>query len=72
MSSVVLTERQQEIFDFIANFIEKNGYSPSFREIGKGCYIASTSTVAGHVDRLVRKGVIEYIPSTPRTLTPKK
>lgn len=67
-----LTERQQEIYDFITNFIKEHGYSPSFREIAKGCYIASVSTVAGYIDRLVKKGVIEYVPCIPRTITPKK
>ena len=36
-----LTERQQEVYTFITEFIEENGYSPSFREIMKGCYFGS-------------------------------
>ena len=67
-----LTERQQEVFDFITKFIEEKGYSPSFREIAKGCYFGSLSTVAGYIDRLVKKGVLEYTPHTPRTMKPKR
>lgn len=67
-----LTERQQEVYNFITNFIQEHGYSPTFREIAKGCYFGSLSTVAGYIDRLVKKGVLEYIPRTPRTLNPKK
>lgn len=67
-----LTERQQEVFDFVTNFIEEKGYSPSFRDIAKGCYFASLSTVAGYIDRLVKKGVLEYTPYTYRSLKPKK
>ena len=70
--NVVLTERQQEVYNFITEFIAEHGYSPSFREIMKGCYFGSVSTVAGYVDRLIKKGVIEYTPRTPRTITPKK
>lgn len=67
-----LTERQQEVYNFITQFIEEKGYSPSFREIMKGCYFGSISTVAGYIDRLVKKGVIAYTPYTPRTIQPKK
>lgn len=70
--STELTERQKEVYNFITQFIEEHGYSPSFREIAKGCYFGSVSTVAGYVDRLIKKGAIDYIPRTPRTITPKK
>lgn len=71
MNEFELTPRQTEVYNFIKSFIAEHGYSPSFREIGKGCYIGSISTVAGHVDRLVKKGVIDYTPRTPRTIKPK-
>lgn len=67
-----LTPRQKEVLNFITTFIDEHGYSPSFREIARGCYFGSLSTVAGYVDRLVKKGVLDYTPRTPRTLTPKK
>lgn len=67
-----LTERQQEVYNFITNFIQEHGYSPTFREIAKGCYFGSLATVAGYIDRLVKKGVLDYTPRSPRTLTPKK
>lgn len=66
-----LTPRQKEIYTFIVNFRKENGYSPTFREIGKGCFLASSSTVARHVDNLVRKGYLDYIPYETRTITPK-
>src|SRR5437588_508318 len=33
---MALTKRQREIYDFISHFVQKNGYSPSFEEIGEG------------------------------------
>ena len=72
MSNIELTDRQTEVYSFIIAFIEEHGYSPSFREIAKGCYFGSISTVAGYIDRLVKKGVLDYTPRTPRTLSPKK
>lgn len=67
-----LTERQQEVFNFITKYIEEHGYSPTFREIAKGCYFGSLSTVAGYVDRLVKKGVLEYTPRAYRTIKPRR
>ena len=67
-----LTERQKEVYDFIVKFRNEKGYSPSLREIGKGCYISSVSTVSGYIDRLVKKGYLDYIPNASRTLTPKR
>ena len=67
-----LTDRQREIYDFIVKFRNEKGYSPSFREIGKGCFLSSMASVSRHIDILVRKGYISYIPSEPRTIRPTK
>lgn len=42
-----LTERQNEYLRTIAQLIEKNGYPPTVREVGKALGIKSSSTVAG-------------------------
>ena len=54
-----LTKRQAEILDFIKKFIAKNGYSPSFREIGEGMDISSSATIHSHLNNLVEKGWIK-------------
>ena len=33
---MALTKRQRQVYDFLAEFVQKNGYSPSFEEIGAG------------------------------------
>jgi repressor LexA len=38
---VALTRRQREIFDFIREFVDEKGYSPSLKEIGEGFGISS-------------------------------
>ncbi len=63
-----LTERQQEILDFIQQFIAAKGYPPSFREIGKQFGIASTFGVKRHIDALVKKGYLSNESKTSRTL----
>jgi len=53
-----LTDRQQEIFNFIQEYIEFNNYPPTYREIGSKFGISSTFGVKRHIDALVKKGYI--------------
>lgn len=64
-----ITEKQQEIYDFIKSYIESNGYSPSTRNIGAGVSLKSTSSVVTHLENLKRKGYIDFNESSPRTIT---
>ncbi len=54
-----LTKRQKEILQYISNFIEENGYAPSFREIAYYFEFSSTGTVAEYVNILEEKGYIQ-------------
>lgn len=63
-----LTERQQEILNFIQQFIAVKGFPPSFREIGKQFGIASTFGVKRHIDALVKKGCLSNESKTSRTI----
>ncbi|MCB0874545.1 MAG: repressor LexA, partial [Thermoleophilia bacterium] len=40
-----LTKRQSEIFEFIKGYLDKTGYPPTVREIGKAMGLHSPSTV---------------------------
>lgn len=53
-----LTKRQKEILEYLRNFIEENGYAPSFREIAYYFDFSSTGTVAEYVSILEEKGYI--------------
>ncbi|MDF1511357.1 transcriptional regulator [Robertmurraya sp. DFI.2.37] len=63
-----LTKRQSEILSTITNYIKNKGYAPSIREIGDMVNLSSTSTVAGHMEKLKEKGYVTWKPSQPRTL----
>ncbi len=52
---MALTRRQKQVLDFIAGFIEENGYSPSYEEIARGLELASLATVHKHVASLEAK-----------------
>ena len=52
---MALTRRQKEFLDFLAGFLEKRGYSPSYEEIAEGLSLASLATVHKHILALESK-----------------
>lgn len=54
-----LYKRQRQILDFIAQYIQKNGYAPTLREIADAINVSSLATVHEHLETLNRKGVIK-------------
>jgi len=56
---VALTKRQRQVYDYIADFVRSNGYSPSFEEIGQALGLSSLATVHKHVTNLEEKGLIK-------------
>jgi repressor LexA len=63
-----LTKRQSEIFEFINRHLEKTGYPPTVREIGKALGLHSPSTVHAHLAKLEKSGVLRRDPSKPRAI----
>ena len=55
---MALTKRQRQVYDYIAEFVQKNGYSPSFEEIGEGMGLSSLATVHKHISNLEKKGLL--------------
>lgn len=54
-----LSPKQQNILNFIREFIRDNGYPPSIRDIGRAVGISSTSVVKYNLDILEREGHIQ-------------
>lgn len=65
-----LTEKQEAIYNFLKDFIEKNNYSPSFREIADKFSITIRG-VSDHLKLIKKKGYIDYSPSLARTIVIK-
>lgn len=64
-----LTERQQEILDFILQFRDECGYPPTLREMGKRFGISSTFGVKRHLDALVKKGYLNIESNASRGIS---
>ena len=66
---VQITKKQQAVLDYIQDFMDENGYTPTYREIMTGLGLSSVSAVAEHVENLVAKGVLQKNPGEARSLT---
>jgi repressor LexA len=64
----VLTARQQEIWNFLVEYVDGHGYPPTVREIGERVGLASPSTVHAHLANLERAGLLRRDPTKPRAL----
>jgi len=53
-----LTPRQEEVFDFLLDSLEKRGYPPSIREICEHFRFSSTRAALRHLEALQKKGFI--------------
>ncbi|MBM80422.1 MAG: hypothetical protein CMJ78_07490 [Planctomycetaceae bacterium] len=64
----LLTKRQREIFEYICSCTDKNGFSPTVREIDDEFGIRSPNGVATHLKALEKKGFIDRRGSSARGL----
>src|SRR3954447_13919160 len=70
---MALTKRQKQVLDFIGNFVDENGYCPSYEEIARGLELASLATVHKHISVLEAKNYLKrgFNQSRSLELTPK-
>lgn len=60
-----LTDRQQEIAQFIENYFDENGYAPSLRDIGNH-FGFSPKAAYDHLRALEKKNIIKTADNLPR------
>ena len=65
---MALTKRQKEVLDFIADFVEENGYSPSYEELAHGLKLASLATVHKHIQALEGRNYLRRMFNQSRSL----
>src|SRR5204863_3253261 len=74
MNPMAITKRQRQVYDFIADFVQKNHFTPSCQEIGDGLGLSSLATVHNHISNLEKKGLLsrDYNRSRSIDLLPPK
>lgn len=63
-----LTKRQEDVLQFIAEYISNYSYPPTYQEIADAFGIASKHGVVRHLEALNRKGYIEKTDTTARSI----
>ena len=63
-----LTPRQKQILEFIQQFVERHGYSPSLEEIAESFDIASVNAVFKHLAALEKRGFIHRASNQARSI----
>ena len=63
-----ITQKQQEILDYIKDEILSKGYPPAVREICEAVNLKSTSSVHSHLETLEKNGYIRRDPTKPRAI----
>ncbi len=64
----MITKRQKQVLDCIAQYGQKHGYSPSLEEVGDKLGLSSLSTVRYHLEKLKKAGYLEKETSKPRSI----
>lgn len=57
--ALILYKRQRQILDFLNQFIQRNGYSPTLSEIAQSIGVHSLATVHEHLATMQSKGLIK-------------
>ncbi len=63
-----ISDKQQEILNYIKDEILQKGYPPTVREICQRVNLKSTSSVHAHLEALEKNGYIRRDPTKPRTI----
>lgn len=66
MSPITLYKKQRQILDFISQYIQKSGFSPTLQEIADAMNLSSLATVFEHLQALEKKGVIKRFEGSVR------
>lgn len=67
-----MTERQQQVLNFIRQFVAEQHYAPTYEEIRAGCAMSSKSLVNYHLDALEARGYLTRRHHSPRCIVLKE
>lgn len=64
----VLYNKERQVLDFITQYMQRNGFAPTLREIAEGLNVNAVSTIHEHLQSLAYKGFIKKTPGFERGL----
>jgi repressor LexA len=64
-----ISEKQKQVLKAIEEYIDKNNFSPTVRELADMVGLRSTATMHGYLLRLKKYGYINSHATMPRTIT---
>ncbi|MBF2035481.1 MAG: repressor LexA [Leptolyngbyaceae cyanobacterium T60_A2020_046] len=63
-----LTDAQQELYDWLVDYIHKNQHSPSIRQMMRAMGLKSPAPIQSRLDHLRKKGYIDWSEGQARTI----
>lgn len=63
-----ITKKQKQIYDYIAQYINKYGYAPSLSEIRDKVKLSTISTIHGYISRLIKAGLLKRAKGVSRSI----
>ncbi|NER82697.1 MAG: repressor LexA [Leptolyngbya sp. SIO1D8] len=63
-----LTDAQQELYDWLVDYIRENQHSPSIRQMMRAMGLKSPAPIQSRLDHLRKKGYIEWAEGQARTI----
>ena len=63
-----LTEAQQELYDWLVDYIRQNQHSPSIRQMMRAMGLKSPAPIQSRLDHLRKKGYIDWNEGKARTI----
>lgn len=64
----VLYQKERKVLEYIIQYIQRNGYSPTLSEIAQGCGLKSPATVHEHIWYLIKKGYLKKTDGVSRSI----
>lgn len=64
----VVYQKERKVLDFIVQYIQRRGYSPTLQEIADGCSLKSPATVHEHIWYLIKKGYLKKTDGVSRSI----
>jgi repressor LexA len=64
----MLTDAQQELYDWLVEYIRENQHSPSIRQMMRAMNLKSPAPIQSRLDHLRKKGYIDWTEGQARTI----